>query len=77
MINKRDIAIINDPVLATYIAKELGTVNVNNILCPQDETLFSAYGTMIFKKGNPLLDKFNIPMFDIWKPVSWKNSGQN
>jgi len=62
MITKRDIAIINDPVLATYIAKELGTVDVSKFLCPQDETLLSAFGTMLFKKGNPLLDRFNILM---------------
>ena len=62
MITKRDIALINDPVLATYIAKELGTVDVSKFLCPQDETLISAFGTMIFKKGNPILDRFNVPM---------------
>ena len=62
MITKRDIAIINDPVLATYIAKNLGTVDVSKFLCPQDETIVSIFGTMFFKKGNPVLDRFNIPM---------------
>jgi len=62
MITKRDIAIVNDPVLATYIAKELGTVDVSKFLCPQDETLISGFGIILFKKGNPLLDSFNIPM---------------
>jgi len=62
MITKGDIAIINEPVLATYIAKELGTVDVSKFLCPQDETLIATFGSMLFKKGNPLLDKFNIPM---------------
>jgi len=62
MITKRDIAIIIDPVLATYIAKDLGTVDVSKLFCPQDETLISGFITIVFKKGNPLLDRFNILM---------------
>jgi len=62
MITKIDIAVINEPLLATYIAKELGTVDVSKLFCPLDETLVSGYGSIYFKKGNPLLDSFNIPM---------------
>jgi len=62
MITKRDIAIINDLFLATYFAKELGTVDVSKLFCPIDETLVSKYGAIYFKKGNPLLDRFNILM---------------
>jgi len=62
MIIKRDIAISFDPVLVTYLARELGTVDVSKLFCPLDETLISGYGAIIFKKGNPLLDRFNILM---------------
>jgi len=62
MITRRDFAIIIDPVLATYIAKELGTVDVSKLFCPQEETLISGFITVVFKKGNPLLDRFNILM---------------
>jgi len=59
MIAKRDIAIINDQTFFTYLARELGTVDVGKIICPQEETIISGYGTVIFKKGNVLLDSFN------------------
>jgi len=62
MITKRDIAIIIEPVLATYIAKELGTVDVSKLLCPQDTTLDSGFLTVVFKKGNLIFDRFNILM---------------
>jgi len=62
MTTKRDIAIIIDPVLVTYFASELGTVDVSKLFCPQDETLISGFLTVIFKKGNLLLDRFNILM---------------
>jgi len=62
MKTKRDIAIINDPFLATYIAKDLGTVDVSKLFCPLEETLVSGYGSIYFKKGNLLLDRFNIQM---------------
>jgi len=62
MITKRDIAIVIEPLLATYIAKELDTVDVSKLFCPQDETIISGYVAVLFKKGNLLLDKFNILM---------------
>jgi len=62
MITKRDIAIINDPVLVLYLARKLGNVDVNKLICAQDETQFSGSAITLFKKGNPLLDRFNIQM---------------
>jgi len=59
---KRDIAIIAGPIWATYIAKDLGTVDVSKLFCPLEETLISGYMAVYFKKGNPLLDRFNILM---------------
>jgi hypothetical protein len=62
MITKRDIATISSPLLATYVAREMGTVDVGKIICSLDETLISGGAVVLFKKGNPLLDRFNILM---------------
>jgi len=62
MVTKRDIASFIDPVLATYFAREMGTVDVGKVLCSLDESLMSAGLTVFFKKGNPLLDRFNTVM---------------
>jgi len=62
MVTKRDIASVIAPFLATYVAKELGTVDVGKIICSLDQIALSASITVLFKKGNPLLDRFNILM---------------
>jgi len=62
MITKKDVAVVNDPELATYLARDMATVDVGKIICPLEETLLSVSLTMIFKKGNPLLERFNILM---------------
>ena len=62
MITKRDIATLSSPFFATYVAREMGIVDVGKIVCSLDETLFSIGVTALFKKGNPLLDRFNILM---------------
>jgi len=62
MVTKRDIALFIDPVLATYFAREMGTVDVGKVLCSLDESLMSVGLTVLFKKGNPLLDRFNTLM---------------
>ena len=62
MITKRDIAIVNDPAMTSYVARELGTVEVGKIICPFDESLISTFAIVVFKKGNLLLDGFNILM---------------
>jgi len=62
MIRKRDIASIIDPFFATYVARVLGNVNIGKIVCSLDETVISAGVIVLFKKGNPLLDRFNILM---------------
>ena len=59
MIIKRDIATITEPLFATYVARALGNVDVGEIICSLDETPMSAGIIILFKKGNPLLDKFN------------------
>jgi hypothetical protein len=62
MITKRDIASVIVPEFATYVAKELGTVDVGEIICSLDPDIMSSKLTILFKKGNPLLDRFNILM---------------
>ena len=62
MITKRDIASFIPPLFATYVARELGTVDVGNIICSLEQVAVSSSLTVLFKKGNPLLDRFNILM---------------
>jgi hypothetical protein len=62
MITKRDVASIGAHFLNTYVAKELGTVDVDKIVCSLDETLVSAGVIVLFKKGNPVLNRFNFLM---------------
>ena len=47
---------------AAYLARELGIVDVGKIICPLNEAAISGSLTIIFKKGNPLLDRINILM---------------
>jgi len=41
---------------------EMGTGDVGKIICSLGEGFLSAGATFLFKKGNPLLDTFNILM---------------
>jgi len=59
MITKRDIASIIAPWFATYVAREMGTVDVGKVICSLDEYIISADVTFLFKKGNPFLNRFN------------------
>jgi hypothetical protein len=47
---------------ATYVAKEMGTVEVDKLICSLNEDIMSVGLIVLFKKGNPLLDRFNILM---------------
>jgi hypothetical protein len=60
MITKGDIASIIVPMYATYLASEMGIVDVNKVICSFDETIMSSDIVILFKKGNPLLDKVNV-----------------
>jgi len=62
MITKRDMASVIAPVFATYVAKEMGTVDVGKVICSPDQVAYSASLIILFKKGNPLLGRFNILM---------------
>jgi hypothetical protein len=62
MITQRDIATVTVPLYATYVAMEMGTVDIDKLICSLDEILPSSGLIFLFKKGNPLLDRFNILM---------------
>jgi len=62
MITKRDICIIHTTSNVNYVARELGTEGVGKIVCSFDEAVGSAGVSLLFKKGNPLLERFNILM---------------
>jgi hypothetical protein len=62
MIIKRDIASFINLIYANYVAKELGKVDVGKIIYSLDQFAHSASPIILFKKGNPLLDRFNVLM---------------
>jgi hypothetical protein len=62
IITKRDIASLIDTLFATYVAREMGTKDVGKLICSLDQIALSGGVTVLFKKGNPLLDRFNILM---------------
>ena len=49
-------------VYAGYCARELGIVDVGKTICSLDQASVSGTILALLKKGNPLLDKFNIVM---------------
>jgi hypothetical protein len=62
MITERDIATVYSPKIASYVALQKGTVNVGRLVCSLDELDMDVSLIVLFKKGNPFLDKFNILM---------------
>jgi hypothetical protein len=62
MITKTDIATVSIPLYATYVGLQMGIVDVGKVICPLDVTAASGSLTVLFKKGNPLLDRFNTLM---------------
>jgi hypothetical protein len=62
MITKRDIGMVHNPYYVNYAAREMGTDGVGKIICCFDETLYTVGVTVLLKKGNPLLGRFNILM---------------
>jgi hypothetical protein len=62
MITKRDIAMIAGPLYATYVALEMGTVDIGKIICSLRDLEKSGSLIFLFKKGNSLLDKINTLM---------------
>ena len=60
MITKGDIASLTVPKHATYLASVMGIVDVNKIICSFDETIMSYEIIILFKKGNPLLERVNV-----------------
>jgi hypothetical protein len=59
MITQKDISTFVAPFFVTYVSMEMGTVDVGKVDCSLNESLISASATIVFKKGNPLVDRFN------------------
>ena len=59
IITKRDFAAVISPMFATYVAREMGIVDVDKIICSFSDDLVSGGATVLFKNGNILLDRFN------------------
>ena len=62
IVTKRDISSLTVTILPTYYAKKMGVVEVEKLICSFDEVVMSSGLIMLLKKGNPLLDRFNILM---------------
>jgi hypothetical protein len=62
MITKKDLVSLLPSVFATYFAREMGFVDVRKLICPLDLVTFSGGIIVLFMKGNPLLERFNIIM---------------
>jgi hypothetical protein len=77
MITKRNTVSIIAPLYATYVARDLGTVDVGKIICSIDEGVMSAGLIDLFKKGNPFLERFNILMRRYLEAGLLEDSGQN
>jgi hypothetical protein len=58
-ITKGDMASMTYPVFATYVASEMGIADESSVICYLDENLMSGGLTILFKKGNLFLDRFN------------------
>jgi hypothetical protein len=61
-ITQRDISAFIPAMFPTYVASEMGFVDVGKVVCNLDDALISAGAIVLLKKGNPLLDRFNILM---------------
>ena len=77
MIRRRGIISLNVAHYATDFAREIRAVDVGKLICSFDEALLSASVTVLFKKGNPLLDTFNILMRRCLEGGLLENIGQN
>ena len=62
LITKRYIATFVAPVFATSVAREIGTVDFGKLICSLDQVALSGSLTVLFKKRNPLLVRFNTLM---------------
>jgi hypothetical protein len=62
MITEGDIASLIVPMYTSYLASKMGIVDVNKVICHFDETVVFSGIIMLFKKGNPLLDRVNVLM---------------
>jgi len=62
MITKRDISKIQNPSYVNRVAREIGTEGVGKLVCSFEEALGTLGVIVLFKKGNPFPERFNILM---------------
>lgn len=48
------------PVLATYVASQLGTADESRVICYLDENMLSVALITFYIKGNVFLDRVNV-----------------
>ena len=60
MITKGDIASLTVPMYASYLASEMGIVDVSKVICSLEGTIIYSNIIILFKKGNPLLERINV-----------------
>jgi len=76
MITKRDISIVHNPSYVNLVAREIGTEVVGKLVCSFDEALGTLGVIVLFKEGNPLLERFNILMRRYFEAVFRKFAGE-
>jgi hypothetical protein len=59
---KRCIATFVAAVLATYVARKIGTLSVGKLMCSLDQVARSGGLNVLFRKRNPISFRFNILM---------------
>jgi hypothetical protein len=59
-ITKNDMASLIYPVFASYVASELGIADGSRVICYLDENIVTGGLTILFKRGNVFLDRFNV-----------------
>jgi len=62
MITKRDLATPYNAGFVDLITREMGTEGIGKTVCCFDESLVTLGITLLFMKGNPLLERFNTLM---------------
>jgi hypothetical protein len=77
MITKGDIATITSPIYASYLASEMGIVDVNKIICSFDETIISSKLIILLRRAIHFWTESMCSYEAVWKLVCWKFVGQN
>jgi hypothetical protein len=58
--NESDTTVVANRFYALYVASRIGKTADKNLLCSLDENIFSSMVVMLFPRGHPVTDRFNI-----------------